>query len=67
MSKIGIFYGSTTGNTEMVAQEIQKLLGEELVDLHDVESADKMSLNNYDLLLFATSFTRLGRFRKFGC
>ena len=52
MSKIGIFYGSTTGNTEMVAQEIQKLLGEELVDLHDVESADKMSLNNYDLLLF---------------
>ena len=30
MSKI-IFYGSTTGNTEMVAQEIQKLLGEELV------------------------------------
>ena len=52
MAKIGIFYGSTTGNTEMVAQEIQKLLGEELVDLHDVESADKISLNDYDFLLF---------------
>ena len=70
MSKIGIFYGSTTGNTEMVAQEIQKLLGEELVDLHDVESADKMSLNNYDLLLFG--ILGLGEdkkilARKFGC
>ena len=25
MSKIGIFYGSTTGNTEMVAQDTKKL------------------------------------------
>ena len=64
MSKIGIFYGSTTGNTEMVAQEIQKLLGEELVDLHDVESADKMSLNNYDLLLFGIPTWDIGELQE---
>ncbi len=64
MGKIGIFYGSTTGNTEMVAQEIQKLLGEELVDLHDVESADKMSLNDYDLLLFGIPTWDIGELQE---
>ena len=64
MAKIGIFYGSTTGNTEMVAQEIQKLLGEELVDLHDVESADKMSLNDYDFLLFGIPTWDIGELQE---
>ena len=64
MAKIGIFYGSTTGNTEMVAQEIQKLLGEELVDLHDVESADKISLNDYDFLLFGIPTWDIGELQE---
>ena len=64
MSKIGIFYGSTTGNTEMVAQEIQKLLGEELVDLHDVESADKLSINSYQCLLFGIPTWDIGQLQE---
>jgi flavodoxin I len=64
MSKIGIFYGSTTGNTEMVAQELQKLLGEDVVDLHDVESADKLSINDYDCLLFGIPTWDIGQLQE---
>ena len=64
MAKIGIFYGSTTGNTEMVAQEIQKLLGEDLVDLHDVESADKEQINDYELLLFGIPTWDIGELQE---
>ena len=53
MTKIGIFYGSTSGNTEMVAQNIQEALGVENADLHDVASAD--DLQKHDHLILGTS------------
>lgn len=64
MTKIGIFYGSTTGNTEMVAQEIQKKLGMDNVDLHDVESANKMSINDYQHLLFGIPTWDIGQLQE---
>ena len=64
MAKIGIFYGSTTGNTEMVAQEIQKILGVDSVDLHDVESADKLSINEYQNLLFGIPTWDIGQMQE---
>ena len=64
MKKIGIFYGSTTGNTEMVSQEIQKILGEDIVDLHDVESSDKLSLNDYECLLFGIPTWDIGQLQE---
>ena len=36
MKKIGIFYGSSTGMTAEVAQEIAKLMGVDEKDVHDV-------------------------------
>lgn len=55
MTKIGIFYGSTGGNTEMVAQNIQEALGVENADLHDVASASADDLQKYDHLILGTS------------
>lgn len=50
---IALIYGSTTGNTEDIAKEIQQLLGEELVDLHDVKDTGLEILDAYDQFVFA--------------
>ncbi|KAK3604005.1 hypothetical protein CHS0354_026804 [Potamilus streckersoni] len=52
MGKIGIFYGSTTGNTEAVAEQIQNILGKSVVDIFDVESASAEDVEKYDNLIF---------------
>jgi len=39
MAAIGIFYGSTDGNTERIVNQLQEMLGgEEVVALHNVNS-----------------------------
>ena len=55
MAKIGIFYGSTGGNTESVAQKIQQAFGSVNADLHDVAAASADDLQNYDYLILGTS------------
>ena len=35
--KIGLFYGSSTCYTEMAAEKIRDILGEEFIDLHNVQ------------------------------
>jgi flavodoxin I len=52
--KIGIFYGSSTGQTELVAEKLQKLLGEENADLINVDGAMKSDLEKYPYLIFGT-------------
>ncbi|GAB6007901.1 flavodoxin [Bacteroidia bacterium] len=59
MSRIGIYYGSTTGNTQDVADAIAKKLGVEKADLHDVAKA-KADYSAYDVVLFGTSTLGLG-------
>jgi flavodoxin I len=55
MAKIGLFYGSTTGDTLKVAELIQEEFGDETVDLIDVASASAEDLNRYEALIFGTS------------
>lgn len=52
--KIGIFYGSSTGQTEMVAEKLQQLLGEENADLINVDGATKKDLEKYPYLILGT-------------
>ena len=52
MATVGIFFGSDTGNTEAVAQMIQKELGKKLVDVKDIAKSSKEDIASYDLLLF---------------
>jgi flavodoxin I len=49
---IGIFYGSSTGNTKDVATKLQEALGG---DLHSITDADTDTIAGYDNLVFATS------------
>lgn len=59
MSKIGIYYGSTTGNTQEVAEEIAKKLGVSNSDLFDVAKANA-DYSAYDVVLFGTSTLGFG-------
>ncbi|HOE67904.1 MAG TPA: flavodoxin [Candidatus Hydrogenedentes bacterium] len=54
MGRIGVFYGSTYGNTRKVAQMIQEALGGANVELKDVENTSPEDLNAYDILIFGT-------------
>ena len=49
---IGIFYGSSTGNTKDVAVKLQEALGG---DLHNITDVDTDAIAGYDNLVFATS------------
>lgn len=49
---IGIFYGSSTGNTKDVATKLREALGGDLYNITDV---DTDTIAGYDTLVFATS------------
>lgn len=53
MSKIGIYYGSTTGNTQEVAEEIANQLNVAKSDLHDVAKANA-DFSAYETILFGS-------------
>ena len=55
MAAIGLFYGSTTGNTLKVAELIQETFKPETIDLLDVRQATSEDLKRYDVLIFGTS------------
>ena len=49
---IGIFYGSSTGNTKDVSTKLQAALG---ADLHNITDVDADTIAGYDNIVFATS------------
>ena len=49
---IGIFYGSSTGNTKDVAVKLQGALGG---DLHNITNVDSDTIAGYERIVFATS------------
>lgn len=53
--KIGIFYGSTTGNTAEVANKIAQDLGVAAADIHDVANTAPSQVAPYDVLLLGSS------------
>jgi flavodoxin I len=59
MGKVGLFYGSGTGNTERVAQMIRKEMGD-AVELHDISESYADEIRKYDALIFGTSTWQLG-------
>ena len=60
MNKIGIFYGSSGGNTQSVAKNIAKKLGIGESDIHDVAKAKASDLAAYEALIFGSSTWGLG-------
>lgn len=59
MKKIGIFYGSSTGNTEIVADKIKALFGKDAETIN-IDSASKEDLEKYDFLVLGTSTWGIG-------
>lgn len=55
MKKIGIFYGSNTGMTAEVAEEIAALLGVAKDDIHNVSKSAPSEVAPYDVLLLGAS------------
>jgi len=51
----GIFYGSTTGNTEAAAGEIASILGVDSADVHNVGQASADDTDAYTTLLLGSS------------
>jgi flavodoxin I len=52
MSKIGLFFGTQTGNTQTESEIIQKEFGgDSVVTLNDVSQAEASDFNNYDYII----------------
>lgn len=61
MAKIGLFYGTQTGNTETIAESIQEALGGDgVVDLYDVADVEVDELSNYDCLIIGCPTWNVG-------
>lgn len=66
MADIGIFYGSSHGNTFKVAKKLQQLLGgDEKVGLHNVKDATLNELNQYRNIIMGTSAWGIGDMQEF--
>jgi len=55
MANIGIFYGSTTGNTEKVANLIRHAFGEGNADVYNVDTSELADIEKYPYLIFGVS------------
>jgi flavodoxin I len=55
MKKIGLFYGTDTGNTEVVSKDLKKkleaILGADTVDLKEIYKKKKEDFEAYDILI----------------
>jgi len=61
---IGLFYGSSTCYTEMVAEKIQSLLGAELISLHNLKSTPVTAMADYDALILGISTWDFGEIQE---
>lgn len=55
MKPIGIFYGSTTGNTKKIAEKIKANLEPGLVDIYDVRYMKQSDVERYDNIILGSS------------
>lgn len=64
MSRIGLFYGSSTSSTEYVAYElrdtINALLEADVVEVHNIGSTSAAQINEYDTLIFGIPTWNIG-------
>tara|TARA_B100000676_G_C17613897_1_gene598231 strand:+ start:102 stop:677 length:576 start_codon:yes stop_codon:yes gene_type:complete len=51
VDKIGLFYGSDTGNTQFVAEKISERIGISRIDVFDVRDVDIKKITSYTLLI----------------
>jgi flavodoxin II len=62
--KIGLFYGSTTCYTEMVAEKIQALIGADTVELNNIKQVPLSHMAAYDILILGLSTWDFGEIQE---
>ncbi|WP_027671958.1 flavodoxin FldB [Rheinheimera baltica] len=62
--KIGLFYGSTTCYTEMVAEKIQALIGADTVELNNIKQVSLSQMAQYDILILGLSTWDFGEIQE---
>ncbi len=62
--KIGLFYGSTTCYTEMAAEKMRAIIGEDLLDIHNVKETSLNLMSDYDLLILGISTWDFGEIQE---
>ena len=60
MKNVVIFYGSSTGNTESAAKQIQQKLGTEIADIFEVTNAKANDIEKYSNIIFGSSTWGIG-------
>jgi len=55
MKKIGLFYATSTGNTENMAYKIKEQLADLNITMHDVATTSDTAIAEYDALILGTS------------
>ena len=60
MTKIGLFFGTQTGNTETIAETIQKVFGGDIVTLHNVADTEAADLEGYEYLIIGCPTWNIG-------
>jgi flavodoxin I len=61
MAKIGLFYGTQTGNTETIAEAIQKAFGgSAVVELHDISRTEAEDFSQYECLIIGCPTWNIG-------
>ncbi len=58
--KIGLFYGTQTGNTQTIAEMIQAKLGSTMVTLHDISSCDATDFADYECVIIGCPTWNIG-------
>ena len=61
---IGLFYGSSTCYTEMVAEKIQALLGADHVRLHNLKQTPIQQMTDYQILMLGISTWDFGEIQE---
>lgn len=64
MEKTGIFYGSTLGNCQRIAEKIYNAFGQENADLRSIENAKAKDFQNYKNLILGTSTWGVGEMQE---
>ena len=60
MQKVGIFYGTSSGNSEAAAQQIQKEFGADIATVFDVSGAKAADVEQYANIIFGCSTLSIG-------
>lgn len=58
--KISLFYGTTTGKTEAVAEIIRDAFGDGVVTLHNISQADSEDFDEYECLIIGCPTWNIG-------